>query len=178
MTEEPQAPDSAGTSLWRQAQGAAREEKTGFGGPLLLVAIGCVLGPIRAGWGLWQNAAVYIDPEVWNALTDPESEMYHRLWVPVFTYEIVGSTFFFVGSVVLAWLFFTKRRILPPALIAFLLFGAAFDWGDYWLTGMIPFVAESGEGPGMRDAIGSTISAAIWCPYFLISERVKNTFVR
>ena len=90
------------------------------------VAIGCVIGPIRSGWNLGQNASVYVQPELWSTLTDPTCEMCHRLWVPVITYETVGSALHFSGAVVLAGLFLTKRRVLPPAIIGFNLLSTAF----------------------------------------------------
>ena len=178
MADESKDADTSSPSLWRESQAAAKEEKTGIAGPLLLVAIGCVIGPILSGWELWQSAALFVQPELWSALNDPKSETYHRLWMPVIMYETAGAALLFFGDLVLAWLFFTRRRLLPPAIIGFMLFIAAFYWGDYWLAGMVPLIAESDGGSGLRDAIRTTISAAIWCPYFLISERVKNTFTR
>lgn len=164
--------------LWRQTLDAAREEKTGFGGPLLLVAIGFAIAPFRTGWDLWQTLAVFLDREAWQTLTDRSSDVYHPLWVPLLTYELIGGIVIFISTLVLAFLFFSRRAILPPAVIAYLIFLAAFNWGDFFLIRKIALVQELSGETGLRAAFASTISACIWVPYFLLSDRVKNTFVR
>lgn len=130
------------------------------------------------GWELRQTVALFLDQEVWHGLTDRSSETYHPLWIPLLTCELIGSILVFISTLVLAFLFFSRRAIFPPAMIAYLCFLAPYSWGDFFIIRMIPLVQELSGEAGLGAAVTTTISAAIWCPYFLLSQRVKNTFRR
>jgi hypothetical protein len=76
--------------------------------------------------------------------------------------------------------FFQKKKHVPKLMIGFYVLLVALTVAN---AAALHWFPELSMGPDdMKDAmIGLVrvgIAAAIWIPYFLVSERVKNTFVR
>jgi hypothetical protein len=96
---------------------------------------------------------------------------------------LAGNALLAVGSVVLLALFFQRSRHLPGLMVVFyaVLVGVTtleYVAVDRLLLGVTPEIAAS-EGKLVNDGIRMAIASAIlWIPYFLVSRRVKNTFVR
>ncbi|SCC31142.1 Protein of unknown function [Kosakonia oryziphila] len=91
-------------------------------------------------------------------------------------YELVFYSAMFAYTLFVCSLFFRKKRQLPRFYIGFLLIWLLFYGVDLLLAHYLialPYVFET-----VSALIRNAISAAIWVPYFLISERVKRTFVR
>lgn len=104
-------------------------------------------------------------------------------------FPAIGSTqkailffelFAFVGmfgfAVFTSSLFFRKKRQLPRCYIAMVAIGVAFSAIDLLLGHLylnVPYIYDTVQ-PMVRNVLG----ACIWIPYFIVSERVKRTFVR
>lgn len=115
---------------------------------------------------------------VWENLTTPGTGAYHYLWGPLIVYEIVGNLFFAIGAIVLVVLFFTKNHRFPLLMIGFLVLNPVFVILDHFLGNLIPFVADMGDTESYAEIGRAVIGAMIWVPYFMVSKRVKNTFVK
>ncbi|WP_214629033.1 DUF2569 domain-containing protein [Paenibacillus agaridevorans] len=74
--------------------------------------------------------------------------------------------------------FYQKKAIVPRLMIIF--YGISFLIGaiDTLLVYQIPAAKELDSGDSVMDIVRSFITCLIWIPYFLKSERVKNTFIR
>ena len=151
----------------------------GIGGWLILVLIGLVVSPIRIGMHAYQNFAPIFSDGTWEALTSPSSEAYHKLWAPLISFEIAGNIAIILLGLVTLYFFVTKSRHTPRVAIAWLLTGVVFVIGDFFLADLIPLIAAQPTGADtIKEVARSLIGAAIWVPYFLVSKRVKATFVR
>lgn len=150
---------------------------SGLGGWLILIAIGLVLTPLKLGVLLTGTfLPMFTDGSV-RALTTPGSEHYHSLWLPMIAYEVIGNGVFIVGSIVALILFFSRSRRFPHYYIVFLLANLAFLAIDELLGAKIPAVAASDDMTSLGQLVRVFVSCCIWVPYFLVSKRVKNTFV-
>lgn len=150
---------------------------SGLGGWLLLPLLGLFVTPIIIGVALMTTYAPLFGTGGWEMLTNPESEYYHPLWGPLLIFEIVGNSFFMVFAVVLVVFFLQKNTLLPRWIIIYMVANAIFLLTDYIVANFIPLVAESADDESLRDVVRSFVTALIWIPYFLRSERVKNTFI-
>lgn len=148
----------------------------GIRGWLLLVALGLCLQPLILLKTLRDNARAF-EPETWRVLTMPGSRVYHPLWAPLLIAEVVVNAALLVGAAALLYLFFTTKRVFPRAVIAFMAASFAVTLADYAVTSAIPAARAQFTAKEAADIGRSALSAAIWIPYFLRSQRVAATFV-
>jgi hypothetical protein len=148
----------------------------GLRGWLIFVAIGLCIQPLILVKTLADNLGAF-KPETWQALTTPGSRAYHPLWAPLLVAEVAVNVGLLLGSGLLLYLFFTKKRIFPKAVIAFMVANLGVVLGDQAGASAIP-QARAQIGPNEYRQIGrAVVAAAIWIPYFLRSKRVHATFV-
>ena len=62
-------------------------------------------------------------------------------------------------------------------MIWFLALNVAFVVIDFFVADLIPAVAAEPDPESTKELIRTIIGAAIWIPYFLKSDHVKNTFI-
>jgi len=62
-------------------------------------------------------------------------------------------------------------------VIMLLLSNLVFVAIDYFAADLIPFVAAQEDIGSLTELIRVFIGCVIWVPYFLVSKRVKATFV-
>ena len=150
--------------------------QSGIGGWLILVAIGLFLTPIRIGAEIVQGVRS-LQPVAWRVVTTPGSPAYHPLFGPLIVGELVANVVLLAWALVLLYLFFTKRRAFPRAMIAFLIVRVAIQMGDIFVATSIP-VAAASIGPRVYGSLaGNLLVVSVWVPYFLKSRRVAATFV-
>ena len=150
---------------------------SGIGGWLYLVGIGLYLTPIRIAAEIVKGVRP-LKPGTWHAVTTPGTRAYHPLFGPLIVGELVFNAALLIWAVVLLYLFFTKRRSFPVAMITFMIVRVVGQVADVGVALMIP-AAAARIGPAVYGALaGSILVAAIWVPYFVTSRRVEATFVR
>lgn len=149
-----------------------------LGGWLLLVAFGLVVSTIRLNLQLWQVFVPLIRDGGWKILTSPESPAYHPYWGPLLVFEI-ASTISMIALAVITFIFMMQRsRHTPRMAITWLSISALLVTADFFLADLIPAVAAEPDASSLKELTKSLLSACIWIPYFLRSERVKRTFIR
>lgn len=77
---------------------------------------------------------------------------------------------------VLNYLFYRKRKGFPPAMILYLVIHLAYIAINHFsLVALHPNLNHTKDTGTL---IGTVISSAVWIPYFIVSRRVKATFIR
>jgi Protein of unknown function (DUF2569) len=149
----------------------------GIGGWLILVVIGLVVTPIRLTYLLMTTYVPIFRDGSWSQLTTPGMPAYHALWAPVLSFEIVGNMLILVLALVTLFCLIRKSRKTPKMAIALYGWAAVFVVIDSFVGNLIPAVAAQSDPASVKELMRSLIGAAIWIPYFLVSKRVKATFV-
>lgn len=158
--------------------GAGAQGLKGIGGWLILPIIGLFVMPIRLAISLQNDFLPIFQQGYWEILTTPGTEAYHHLWAPLLIFEIVGNAFFILFDLVLLYLVFTKHHLFPKLFIVFLASNLAFVTVDFFAADLIPAIAGQDDPESLKELGRTVIGALIWIPYFLTSERVRNTFVK
>ncbi len=155
-----------------------RRRIAGIGGWLILPMIGLIITPIRLGYMLITIHLQVFLSGAWGVLTSPGTEAYHPLWAPVLLFELAGNTLMMSWAAALLILLFAKSPRFPRWIILFYATSVAIVALDLVASRMIPAVAAQEDPSSAQELVRSVVAALIWIPYFLKSERVRNTFCR
>lgn len=151
---------------------AKRHPLYGIGGWLILVAIGCVVAPIRM---VVQLVPLY-------------SAIDYATLPPTLTNFIIGEIS--INALIVLWsianllLLLNKHRLFPRSFAALMAVSVVFVVGDVFATrAVMEALGQPMEWSELFDAetsreVGRTIVAAlVWIPYTLVSKRLHVTFL-
>jgi len=148
----------------------------GIRGWLLFMAVITFLAPLMTIYSL-RGATRYIEVNRWQHLHDVAPEPL-QLWAPAVLLVLTAvGVFLLVAEILLIPLFIRKRTSAPRAFIAILWSGVLYS------AAMLLFaIAAHLDAPVTAASLttqlgGGVIEAAIYTAYFLLSKRVKATFV-
>jgi hypothetical protein len=155
----------------------AINEPQGIAGWLIFPALGLIITPFRMGFQFYKDLLPNLTPQIWNAVTNPASSVYHPLWGPLIIFEVTANLVQFIFTLWVMWVFFKKSNKTPRFFIIWLIMLASVQIIDMLLVKQIPMAAaQSVSSEIIKDIARPIIGAIIWIPYFLVSKRVKNTF--
>ncbi len=121
-------------------------------------------------WPIFRDGA-------WDQLTTPGTPSYHAFWAPFLAFEIVGNIVSMALGLTTLFYLLRKSHNTPKVAILWYTWGAALVVIDSFAGNLIPAVAAQPDPASTKELIRALIGAAIWIPYFLVSKRVKATFV-
>lgn len=147
----------------------------GIRGWLILPALSVVVLPIRLFTDVFKTLPAYA-ADTWATLTTAGNAAYHPMWAPVLLYELSANLAQIVFSLLLVVLFFQKRRSAPYVFIGVMGGSVIIQAADLLLAGAVPAANTSGPA-GWRELAVRAMGLAVWGTYFLVSRRVKSTFV-
>jgi hypothetical protein len=162
-------PDAA-APLFSAAADSADRALTGISGWLILVGLSLVVTPLRLAFAL---ATVY--PPYLFGTKHQDYLSRHPGSAALIAFEIVTHVVFVITLLALDYLFFKKKRGFPTFMILYLV--------SNFLTSALDHFAVRYLHPNLNHLkgdmtlLGTFLSLCIWIPYFLVSRRVKLTFV-
>lgn len=150
----------------------AQDEPRGIGGWLYPFAIVVALAPVFIAWRALRNAQSAV------ALFTAEASLATWFWIGL---EFLVTLGVLAGSLYVAYLFFSKKRILPRAYVWFVA-AALCASAVSFITGAVVLATEiDSEGlpfdlVNWRAPIVGVIWALVSTTYLARSRRVRNTF--
>ena len=147
----------------------SKSELKGLGGWLVLMGIGIVVSPLVALFGLNSSAKLVGDPFALESLSQ-----FNNLIVPFFKFTVMYSLMLFVYSIVVAIMFFRKKKVFVKLNIIGYIIAVV-----YAIASVIAFIGmpSSAFGDIIQSLVSAVIGGVIWTMYLLKSVRVKNTFI-
>jgi hypothetical protein len=148
----------------------------GIRGWLLIPAIDAALTPLASLVSLNRDAR-FLDIQHWTHVRDTAPESL-KVWVPVILLVFaVGGVFLIVLESCVAYLFFKRRTSTPRAFIGVQWFGFVYS-----VAAKLFLISAHLSGNWRGDVLAAEsavcfVTAAAYTAYFLISKRVKATFV-
>jgi hypothetical protein len=146
----------------------------GLGGWLILPMLGLVLSPLRMGIQFFTDLAPVFNAETWRQLNDASLPGHQPMLPTLIVIEMIVNVAMFAFTLALVWFFFRKSRQTPRLYIIWLVLLVVIQVVD---TALVSSLGLPVDKDSMRDLIRSVITAGVWIPYFLVSKRVKNTFI-
>ena len=148
-----------------------------IGGWLILVAVGLIISPILSLIGIISLSDLLFANNAAGTLSQAGTEIDPLMQKPMGTIFLGYFILSFIIDIVLLYLFFTKKRAFPKVMIVVLLVSLLYPFAEYALYSYFSVMDEEAHTQLGKDIIRALIYCAIWIPYFLKSERVKQTFV-
>ena len=164
---------------WRHdppPRGAPEGAPRGLRGWLILPGISIALTPFVMAKDFWNLMPSYAS-DVWSRLTVAGGAHYSAWWAPLLLLELGVNIALLVFSVLLPLLYFRRRTSLPRAYIAFFSASIVARILDQCVPALLPGVGGSGDARESAALIRDAMATVIWVWYFLVSRRVKATFV-
>jgi hypothetical protein len=149
---------------------------SGLGGWLVVIAIGLFAQPLVSTLSI-AKVAPLLSMGAWHELTDPAGSQYHALWAPALLFEALSAFGAGCASILLIVLFFQRRRAFPAVYIWVRIGVAATVMADIVIASRLPNVEKAGQSD-INQMVGAIVSCAVFIPYMLRSQRVRNTFTR
>lgn len=146
----------------------------GIRGWLLLPALGVIVSPIRIATDLYTTFGS-LSVDTWSQLTTSGSPHFNAMWAPLLLGELAFNLGLFVISLLLAVMFFQKRRGAPLLFAGFLVATVLVNAADLAAASLIPEASVTDKQWIGLWRLG--FSALLWSAYFLRSKRVRSTFV-
>ncbi len=143
----------------------------GLGGWLILSGIGLILSPFVL--------LVAVAKSNLPLLTDVRYQPYlekHPAIHGLALFEVATNLCFIAVLGALNYLFFKKKRAFPTYMILYLTFHVVVLLGDTASVHLI-LPATKVSAQALSNITRTFAAAAIWIPYYLVSRRVKLTFV-
>jgi hypothetical protein len=139
-----------------------------IGGWLVLPALGLILGPILNVGMIAEELRLLKSPEMIQA-----QARIPGIARTVFQQCVVAGAVL-VFQIFVAIMFFRKKAIAPTLMIILFTVYVAFELVmAYWTATVLGQLPPEGYSGAYRAAI----AAIVWIPYFLVSQRVKETFI-
>lgn len=148
-----------------------------IGGWLILPAIGITFTPFKLIFDLVNNDQ--FNANIWEGASRAGGDNAAYLMAFVAS-ELVYNCVFFVFSILIVVLFYSRRTSLPRLISIFYFLSLIIPLLDIFVAGQLlslDFTKEE-QTSAMSEAVRSFIAAAIWIPYFNLSERAKSTFCK
>lgn len=149
----------------------------GLRGWLIVVGLGVVIWPLRLLAELLPLYYEIFTNGSFEVLTTPGSDAYHPMWAPLIIFETVFNSLIILATCYLIYLYFSKHYLFPKVYIAITLFSLAFIPFDAWLASFVMPNEPMFDPETTKQLVRTLVTATIWVPYMLISQRVKATFV-
>ncbi len=144
-----------------------------LGGWLVLPLIGLFINLFLIFSSFFTNS--YFDKSVWLARTDQTSEDYLPGFSAMLIFELLVNICIFIYTLLIFVLALKYNRNVPKLFIIYYIAYFAAAIGDDVLAIV---VLDQKDYYGLtKDIFRYSITCAIWIPYFLVSKRVKETFI-
>jgi hypothetical protein len=153
-------------------------ELDGLWGWLLLFTGFVIWQIIRVGILIVSTFLPLFRDGTWEALTQPDSPIYDPMWQHVLLFQLAGNIAMGAMAMITLALLVVRSSYAPKSAIGLLVGSFVIAAAYYVIAGQIPSLADRGtDYEGLAILFRSGIAMLVWVPYFLISKRVKATFV-
>lgn len=159
------------------ATSSSASQLKGLGGWLILVGFGLIFGTFMFLGLLLNNYKEYFNTDLLEKLTSPSSEYFIPNFNLLFYAEALALLFLLFLSVYLIYLFLNKKKSFPKNYIFISLFVILYIPVDAYLVSVVIPDENILDEEILKAFFQSMLSGAIWIPYMLKSERVRNTFI-
>ena len=149
----------------------------GLGGWLILVGFGLILGLIKVIAFVISTFMPVMEGNFLANVANPNAPEFIPNFVLLFYAELIVNAFLILMLIYLLYLFFKKNKSFPKNYIFISLFAIIVIPVDAYLVSVVIPDEKIWDVETLKSFIQTLLSGAIWIPYMLKSQRVRNTFI-
>ena len=150
-----------------------------IGGWLIFLGIGRILSPIVILQTIFLTYLPIFTNGSLEKLSQTGNAAYSMLWKPTMMFELGVNIILLIFAVILLFSFFGRKKWFPKIFICLSMITIIFAIIDAVLITQIQSSLSLGLNINpVTQIISPVVIGAIWIPYLIISNRVKNTFVK
>ena len=142
-----------------------------------MVLIGMAMRTYIFAKSSYITLSLFFDSSIMARYTVVGAPLYSPFWFPTLLYESCVLVVIVVGLFLAFILMFQKKFTYPFVMIGLIAGMFVYHVLDHILASQITTMRHDSRAFVLL-MVSLTINAAIWIPYFLMSERVKQTFRR
>lgn len=148
-----------------------------IGGWLVLPAINIVITAFVILFQLFSED--FFNHNIWVGILNSDLDNSYQILFFVAA-ELIYNVLYFTFTILIIILFFNRRSNIPILISVFYVVSFTIPLADTLITSEIfpSNLIDSDISETYKDITRSAIAAIIWIPYFHISDRVKNTFIK
>lgn len=148
----------------------ARNDINGLGGWLIVLGINIVSAPVRMLYEVVPVFKPIFENNTWEMLSSSGLSQ-------VLIFEFFWNALYFVLSVYIIYLFFSRHYLFRNITIFFILLPLVLVPLDGWIVAQLLPQDTNFDPVNNGEYFRALVFSCIWVPYLLNSKRVRNTFV-
>lgn len=148
-----------------------QEEITTISGWLVLPMIGLWISPFTLGYQVFANG--FLDHNTWISTFNYEQPQSLYI-IFLILLELITNVLLMAYLLLILYLFVKRRSSLPKLISVFYALNFIIPLIDITAVELLGLTSDN---DGITQIVRSFIAMSIWIPYFILSNRSKNTFV-
>ncbi len=113
----------------------------------------------------------------WVKISDLALSSYNKNWVSLIKFEFISNIIQILGLVVLILFFFARSKKFPLALIIYVMAKILILTVTYYFHTVLKGVPTPTIAVMTGSHFRAILIASAWIPYFMLSEKVRDTFI-
>ena len=155
----------------------ANKNKQKLSGSLYLALLSGITALSITIYGFKQTILPFSFDEKWKLISNINLDSYNKKWMTLVKSEFIGNIFLLIFIIFLIILFSSRSKYFVKSLIVFFFLRIIFITLIYYFQTIIKGPLPPTFDEIVRAGASSVIFIGVWIPYFLLSEKVQETFI-
>jgi hypothetical protein len=152
-------------------------KKPPFSGTLIFALLSAGIVMILTLYSFREIILPFAFDSKWVKISDLALSSYNKNWVFLIKFEFISTIVQIIGLIVIVLFFFARSKRFPLALIIYVMAKVLVLTVTYYFHTVFKGVPTPTIAVMTGSHFRAILVAAAWIPYFMLSEKVRDTFI-